>query len=144
MATAFLSDQETARTASPVRRQTALDIGGRVTRLLFAATLPAAGLMIGDTIQLVCIPAYVVVCGGAFCWSEGQGQAQTAIGVEAEPTRYGPFRMTPSQAVVRFAERQPQAFLRVLTTPELLVAVNGRAPWLANSVLKGFIEFCAA
>jgi hypothetical protein len=134
----FTSSQEGARRAS--RKLGTAEVGGRLTRLVFVAKLPASGLATGDQIALVRLPAGVAITGGQFCWDVGHGAATTAIGTADDPGKYLAPMTTPSSAAVHFAQTQAEHFATVLTEEEILLMTNAVAAWAAGATVTGYID----
>lgn len=141
MATAFLSDQETAVNASPPRKIAASQ-SGKITRVFFSHTLAASGLAIGDTIALCRLPVGAVPLYGEFCWSATQGAtATTAIGISGTAAKYFAAAVTASTAKFPFVATQALGYGTALTAAETVLATNAAAAWTASSVLRGYIDY---
>jgi len=142
MATAFKSDQITKIDSVPVQHVAPDELGGRVRRAYFSKQLPASGLAIGDTIDLVILPLGARVEGGQFVWDTAQGAtATTAIGIAGTVGKYFAAAVTNALTVFRMADTIAQNYGVKTTVAERVIATNAAAAWTANSIIKGHVDY---
>jgi hypothetical protein len=139
MATVFFSDQERQRTGTATglpRKFTAVEVGGRLSVVLFRAGLPMSGLELGDTIQLARLPAAVAIVAGGWEWTVAHPAAVTSLGIAGAPQKFG------SSTATRVVEWYLPP--HVLDGEQAIIATNAGASWRAGAVVAGHLFYVSA
>jgi len=142
--TAYKSTQETKRTATPPKKLSANELGGRQRVAYFDYVTPAGGVAINDTIDLVTLPAGARIFGGAIAFeamSSAAGTAQVQIGTAAAANKYLDTTSVDGAGSVLVANTVALAFGEELAADTTIVAKALGEAWAAAKRFTGWIEY---
>ena len=142
--TAYKSSQETRRTAIPPKMLATNEMGGRQRVAYFEYIVPAGGVAVNDTIDLITLPLGARVLGGSIAFeamSSGAGTSQLQIGTAASVNKYLDTTSVDAAGAALIANTIACGFGEELSADTLLIAKVLGEVWAAGKKLSGWIEY---
>ncbi|MEO5375944.1 MAG: hypothetical protein H7840_17085 [Alphaproteobacteria bacterium] len=140
--TAYKSDQETKRTATPQKMLGTNEHGGRVRVSYFNYTVPTATLAVNDTLNLVTLPKGARILRGHVAWeamSTAGGTAQIQIGDGTTANKYLDTTSVDAAGSSAFADTIALSYGEELSAETTLVAKAVGEAWAATKKIAGHV-----
>jgi hypothetical protein len=144
MPTAYKSVQQTKIDATPREMLRPNEMGGRVRVAFWEFTVPAATLVINDTVDLVTLPKGARILGGKIvceAMSTAGGTASADIGIIGTAAKYGDNIDVDAAGADDFAHTIALYFGELLTVETKIVLTAVAEAWAAAAKCYGFVLY---